>query len=560
MSVRVRFSAVLFVFALGFGHAGCSDDDASGAVCGNGILEAGEECDDGNNLNGDGCSGYCDQEIATGCGNSVVEAGEQCDDGNTNDGDGCSSTCQNESAAVCGNGSVETGEQCDDGNTTSGDGCSATCQDETAAVCGNGTVEAGEQCDDGNTNAGDGCNTNCQDEACGNGVLDAGEQCDDGNGDNTDNCPDGVGGTCLSAACGDGHIYAGIEGCDDGNTIAGDGCSATCEAENCGNGTVEGAEQCDDGNSDNTDACPDGVGGTCQDAACGDGFLWAGHEECDDANLVDGDGCTSTCTAEVCGDGVLQGAEECDDGNVVDGDGCESNCTATVCGDPVDCGNANSFVCDVDTETCQASQCTYDPNNCGTGCTGTDPCCLEQTTGSNVGACYEICDPYDTPCPTGLVCSNMFYNQGAGSCLQPGTATLGAACTRSAVSSGCAPGNTCLNDGANDVCYQECDFFGTPACTAAGSSCFPFGYCDAAPTINAATFGQVCAGAAAGDPCHPNGDGYLGLCFDSGSGTFECYQLCQVWSRSGSVTACTTGACNDAFPGTGYEGDVGLCY
>ena len=29
------------------------------------------------------------------CGNGIVESGEQCDDGNTQDGDGCSSTCQN---------------------------------------------------------------------------------------------------------------------------------------------------------------------------------------------------------------------------------------------------------------------------------------------------------------------------------------------------------------------------------------------------------------------------------------------------------------------------------
>lgn len=30
------------------------------------------------------------------CGNAIIESGEQCDDGNTANGDGCSSTCQNE--------------------------------------------------------------------------------------------------------------------------------------------------------------------------------------------------------------------------------------------------------------------------------------------------------------------------------------------------------------------------------------------------------------------------------------------------------------------------------
>lgn len=64
------------------------------------------------------------------CGNGVVEAGEACDDGNTNNDDACSNLC---TASVCGNGTVEPGEQCDDGNTTSGDGCESTCRLPTAA-------------------------------------------------------------------------------------------------------------------------------------------------------------------------------------------------------------------------------------------------------------------------------------------------------------------------------------------------------------------------------------------------------------------------------------------
>ncbi|MFH1537713.1 MAG: DUF4215 domain-containing protein [bacterium] len=60
------------------------------------------------------------------CGNGTVETGEQCDDGNTTACDGCSATCQTE----CGNGVTECSEQCDDGNTTPDDGCSPTCQTE----------------------------------------------------------------------------------------------------------------------------------------------------------------------------------------------------------------------------------------------------------------------------------------------------------------------------------------------------------------------------------------------------------------------------------------------
>ncbi|MBT4349780.1 DUF4215 domain-containing protein [bacterium] len=70
---------------------------ASAPICGNGVAESGEECDDGNNDNGDGCSSICQDEVDEPvCGNSIIEDGEQCDDGNDDGGDGCSSTCQDE--------------------------------------------------------------------------------------------------------------------------------------------------------------------------------------------------------------------------------------------------------------------------------------------------------------------------------------------------------------------------------------------------------------------------------------------------------------------------------
>lgn len=63
------------------------------------------------------------------CGNAVLETDEECDDGNTINGDGCSALCRLETtSSICGNGIIENGETCDDGNTTNNDGCSATCQ------------------------------------------------------------------------------------------------------------------------------------------------------------------------------------------------------------------------------------------------------------------------------------------------------------------------------------------------------------------------------------------------------------------------------------------------
>ena len=72
-------------------------DDPPAPVCGDGVLEAGEECDDGNTVAGDGCDELCQNESPSGfCGDAAIDPGEQCDDGNTVSGDGCSEVCQDE--------------------------------------------------------------------------------------------------------------------------------------------------------------------------------------------------------------------------------------------------------------------------------------------------------------------------------------------------------------------------------------------------------------------------------------------------------------------------------
>jgi cysteine-rich repeat protein len=60
-------------------------------VCGNAIVEPGEECDDGNQIAEDGCLPTCKLAL---CGDGIKRAHvEECDDGNRTDGDGCSSGC-----------------------------------------------------------------------------------------------------------------------------------------------------------------------------------------------------------------------------------------------------------------------------------------------------------------------------------------------------------------------------------------------------------------------------------------------------------------------------------
>jgi cysteine-rich repeat protein len=76
------------------------------------------------------------------------------------------------------------------------------------------------------------------------------------------------------------------EECDDGNTVADDGCDASCDTE-CGNGTINGSEECD--TSGESATCDD----DCTNVACGDDNVnEAAGETCDDGNTVDGDGCS----------------------------------------------------------------------------------------------------------------------------------------------------------------------------------------------------------------------------------------------------------------------------
>jgi cysteine-rich repeat protein len=120
---RLGWVVVGIVSGLG---AGCGDDGFVPTVCGDGIVEAGEQCDDGNTTPGDGCSATC--AIEPRCGDGIVNGADECDDGNTTPGDGCSATCMIE----CGNGELDPNEQCDDGNLIPSDGCSATCTTEAS--------------------------------------------------------------------------------------------------------------------------------------------------------------------------------------------------------------------------------------------------------------------------------------------------------------------------------------------------------------------------------------------------------------------------------------------
>ncbi|MCO6429957.1 MAG: DUF4215 domain-containing protein [Deltaproteobacteria bacterium] len=141
------------------------------------------------------------------CGDGALDPGEECDDGNRIHDDACSIVCKKN---FCGDHKVNNGEQCDDGNTVSDDGCSKECKKES---CGDGIVQAarGEECDDGNRNHTDACTNMCKRPFCGDNIKQQGEECDDGNKDNNDSCSN----ACKdNGECGDGIVQAPRENCE----------------------------------------------------------------------------------------------------------------------------------------------------------------------------------------------------------------------------------------------------------------------------------------------------------------------------------------------------------
>lgn len=125
------------------------------------------------------CSGdlVCTTDVCRkrSCGNAQMEAGEECDDGNQSNTDSCRNDCK---AAVCGDKFVHTGvELCDDGNAVNTDTCTMACKPPT---CGDGFMQDKEECDDGNSVDADACTTACKLPKCGDGFVQAGEGCDDG--------------------------------------------------------------------------------------------------------------------------------------------------------------------------------------------------------------------------------------------------------------------------------------------------------------------------------------------------------------------------------------------
>jgi len=228
--------------------------DVPATTCGNGIIEAGEACDEGPRNGSYGlCAADC-MGIGSRCGDSLVDRDfETCDEGALNGTYGhCGAACIGP-APFCGNGFTESeaGEACDSGDKN---GTYGYCQVGCAAMgprCGDGVADDPyEVCDLGPLNGTPDCPEDCggTSATCGDGTRDRGEGCDDGGLNGTyGHCAVDCSG--LGAACGDG-ITQKPELCDHGALNGSYGhCAADCSnfGERCGDGAVQAPELCDDG-------------------------------------------------------------------------------------------------------------------------------------------------------------------------------------------------------------------------------------------------------------------------------------------------------------------------
>ena len=330
---RLVFAALLpfTLFACGDDSAAPGPDaaapDGCHHVCGNGQLECGEQCDDMNNNDGDGCSHDCKIE----CGDGVKQAGEKCDTAipagmpgacptSCDDTNPCTtdsisgSECQQE----CVHGSITA---CQNSDSCCPVGCTSGNDNDCSASCGNGVVDQGETCDTGITS--------------GTGKCPTLADCNDNQACTTDSITND--GTCT-AVCANTPITA----CTNGDGCCPSGCTHATDtdcAATCGNGTVDQGETCDTAITSGTGKCPtladcndnnacthDSLvsGGTCM-AACSNVTITS----CTNSDGCCASGCNSLNDNDCqprCGNGVIEAGEQCDDGNTNANDGCSPTC------------------------------------------------------------------------------------------------------------------------------------------------------------------------------------------------------------------------------------------
>ncbi|MFN2425603.1 MAG: hypothetical protein ABR587_04050 [Candidatus Binatia bacterium] len=488
------------------------------AICGDGVVEQNEECDDGNVVGGDCCASDCTAEPVEG----------PCDDSNECTFDFCDG--QGNCLSFPGQGACDDGNDCTQDDQCNPDGfCFGTETLPDGSVCFDDDLCGGS----GNCfNAfcsGDPANCEGYGGACNPAVCDPEKrlcevtQLDDGTPcDNPDACTDPgecSGGECIQPPvdCSDFADSCNDAFCD----VEANGCfsvwkenGTTCDDTN---GCTEAGE-CDDGDciTDTLKDCSS-FADQCNDAACDekseDGCFASPKE--DGTPCDDGDGCTAD---DACNEGACVGAprdcSEFDDechvgicngdtgtcqGDLVedetpcnDGDLCTSNdqCSNGVCGGVLlDCSGlddqCNSGFCDGQTGQCEKVP-VEEPQSCNDGdlCTTGDECDAGECTGTPVD-----CSGSDDQCNTGSCntesgqCDTIPL-EGTPPCNDGDLCTTGDQCDAGECSGtpvDCSGEGDVCNNGFCNAETGECDTApveGTPPCND-GDLCTTGDQCDA---------------------------------------------------------------------------------
>jgi hypothetical protein len=332
------------------------------------------------------------------CGNQLLDLGEECDDGkrfNTGMYGGCNEDCTK--APFCGDGIVSDGETCDPeapGNSELTSQCTETCG--LKPRCGDGIRTQDEECDlgdEGNDGAYGGCTEDCkQAPRCGDAEVDPSEQCDLGDGNNT-----GEYGGCYSNCkhapyCGDGFLTSPEE-CDNG-TANNDGRYGGCKSD------CTKAPQCDPNSANNT-AC----GNQCVNLASNVDHCGQCGNDCAPNYACEQGVCkiicvgTTRCTNDLCVD-TLNDPSYC------------GGCNATPCAEPNASGDAvcNAGICGIDCDPgfdlCSGNCYDLDTNENHCGTCGND--CETPANGTALctdGDCGFLCDQNYTECAG--ACKNL---------------------------------------------------------------------------------------------------------------------------------------------------------
>jgi len=524
------------------------------------------------------------------CGNGVVDPGEQCDDGNTANGDCCGSTCQFEASgsACASDGNLCTNDVCNGAGACTHPNNTAPCDDGLFCTvndaCSAGTCTgAARSC----AGAGDQCHLGVCDEGTDQCVAQNkpnGTSCADGDAcTQTDTCQGGVctganpvvctaqdqchvagvcnptTGACTNPAAPNGTTCADGDACTQTDTCQAGACTGSnpvvCAAQDqchvagtcnpasgvCTNPAKANGSTCNDGSAcTQTDTCQ---AGTCTGA---NPVVCTAQDQCHDAGTCNPG--TGTCSNPAKANGTA-----CTDGDLcTQSDTCQGGSCAG--GSPVTCTALDAChdvgVCVSLTGTCtNPPKANGAPCSDGSACTVGDACQAGVCTSTGFVECTALdqchlpgeCDPM-----TGA-CSNPPRPDGA-ACSDGSACTLGDHC----VSGGCAAGTpiTCT---AQDQCHDPgtCNP-GTGVCSnpakADGSACDDGNPC----TQTDACQVGVCAGGnpvvcVASDQCHMAGtcSSATGLCSNPSKPNGS---ACDDGDACTQTDACQSGACTGANP------------